>query len=435
MKYTTASTLLFLYLIVFCVITKSAYAQNSSAAGAFYSSLPNMRHRQFPFSEQFKIPSIDPLFSQQANYTRHLALCPPTGNPTLFRCFGEVIINNTMQPFITNKPAGFGPAEFRKAYTVPGEAMGNPIVAIIDAYDQPHMISDLQAYSATFNLPQLPLCKRSIANSAIPCFKKVSQTGTEKYPKSDAGWALEISLDVETVHAMCDNCRILLIEATSPTNANLMKAVDTAVKLGATVLSNSYGGGETFTEKTYDRHFNHPGIAIFASSGDSGYGVSYPAASQYVIAVGGTRLNLKKTGSYSSESAWSDGGSGCSSFETKPSWQQDTGCKKRTVADVSADADPYSGAAVYDSVVYHGQKGWFKIGGTSLASPLVAGIFATSVHLANNQQAGTFLYHLTSNHFHDIKRGRNGYCSPAYLCKANKGYDGPTGLGSPKGVF
>jgi subtilase family serine protease len=249
------------------------------------------------------------------------------------------------------------------------------------------MLSDLQTYSTTFNLPQLANCSSTVTKSTTPCFKKVDQTGGTSYPTSDSGWALEISLDVETVHATCDNCSILLVEAKSASNSDLLKAVDTAVNLGATIISNSYGGGESTTEISSDSHFNQPGIAIFASAGDDGYGVSYPAASRYIVGVGGTKLTLTSMGAYSSESAWTDGGSGCSAYETKPTWQHDTGCKKRTVADVSADADPSSGAVVYDSVKYNNKKGWFKIGGTSLSSPLIAGIFATGDQLTTSQQA------------------------------------------------
>jgi subtilase family serine protease len=420
MKYSSAITFLLIVIGSLFFVTQISSAQTLSP--------------QF-FPQQ--IQTIDPSIAQEANkHSRSIDLCPPTNNSLIMRCFGKVIVQDTLVPFTSSKPAGFGPAEFRKAYNVSGKATGTPIVAIVDAYDQPNILSDLQTYSTTFNLPQLPNCSGVIANSSVPCFKKVSQTGTTKYPKTDAGWALEISLDIEAVHAMCDNCSILLIEATSPTNTNLLKAVDTAISLGATVISNSYGGSETSTEKTsYDTHFNRPGIGIFASSGDNGYGVSYPAASRYVIAVGGTKLTLTSTGAYSSETAWTDGGSGCSKYEIKPTWQNDSGCAKRTVADVAADADPTSGAAVYDSVTYQGQKGWFKIGGTSLSSPLVAGIFATGNQLTNNEQAGTFFYGLSASHFHDITAGSNGICSPSYLCKARTGYDGPTGLGSPNGAF
>jgi subtilase family serine protease len=383
-----------------------------------------------------QVPLIDPQVAQEANrHTHYKELCPKSNNPQLARCFGEVIVDDAITPFTTTKPSGFGPAELRKAYGVPGEAKKTQIVAIVDAYDQPNMFTDLQTYSTTFNLPQLINCSGTIIKSSTACFKKVDESGGTNYPTSDAGWALEISLDVEAVHAMCDNCSILLIEAKSASNSDLIIALDTAIKLGATIISNSYGGAESPNEVSSDNHFNQPGVAIFASSGDSGYGVSYPAASRYVVAVGGTKLTLTSSGAYSSESAWSDGGSGCSSYETKPMWQHDTGCRKRSVADVSADADPTSGAAVYDSVKYNNKKGWFKIGGTSLSSLLIAGIFATGDQLTSSGQASSFLYGLSTSHFHDVTKGDNGACSPSYLCKAAKGYDGPTGLGSPNGAF
>jgi len=419
MKYSSALTFFLIVIGSLLFVTKISSAQTISSRLA---------------SKQ--IPTIDPAIAQEANkYTRHRAACPKPNDSLLAHCFAHVILDNNDSPFTMTKPAGFGPAEFRKAYNVSGEATTTPIVAIIDAYDQPNILSDLQTYSNTFNLPQLPTCAGIVARSKVACFKKIDQTGETNYPKTDAGWALEISLDVEAVYAMCDNCSILLVEATSPTNANLLKAVDTAINLGATVLSNSYGSNETLNETNSDSHFNQPGITIFASSGDSGYGVNYPASSRYVVSVGGTKLTLTSSGAYSTESAWADGGSGCSSYETKPSWQQDTGCGKRTVVDISADADPTSGAAVYDSVPYNGKKGWFKIGGTSLSSPLIAGIFATSDQLPKNKQAGSFLYSLSTDHFHDIIKGTNGVCFPTYLCKAAKGYDALKVLGSPNGIF
>ncbi|HSX09283.1 MAG TPA: S53 family peptidase [Candidatus Saccharimonadales bacterium] len=405
-------------------------------AGSFFATKFSYAQDVTPQIASRHIPFIDPQFAQIANkLTRYTDLCPKINNPMISRCLGKMIVDDGSTPFISTKPAGFGPAEFRKAYGITGDSKKTTVVAIIDAYDQPNILSDLQIYSSTFNLPQLTDCTGTIIKSTLPCFKKVDQTGGTNYPSTDSGWALEISLDIEAVHAVCDNCSILLVEAKSASNTDLLKAVDTAVNLGATIISNSYGSGEAASETQSDSHFNQPGIAIFASAGDSGYGVSYPAASRYVIGVGGTKLNLTSTGAYSSESAWSDGGSGCSSYETKPSWQHDTGCKKRTVADIAADADPMSGAAVYDSVKYNNKKGWFKIGGTSLSSPLIAGIFATGDQLSTSQQAGSFFYGLSSNHFHDITKGSNGFCTPSYLCKATTGYDGPTGLGSPNGEF
>ncbi|HVU74250.1 MAG TPA: PKD domain-containing protein, partial [Mycobacteriales bacterium] len=183
---------------------------------------------------------------------------------------------------------------------------------------------------------------------------------------------------------------------------------------------------------TYDTHFNHPGIGITVSSGDNGYGVEYPAASKYVTAVGGTSLT-QSSGAWS-ESAWSGAGSGCSAYESKPTWQTDTGCARRTVADVSAVADPNTGVAVYDSYGSSGGANWFVYGGTSVAAPLVAGVWALTGALAPTTVSGGVPY-LNPSGWKDVTSGTNSSnCTAGYLCKAVAGYDGPTGLGSPIGV-
>jgi len=201
----------------------------------------------------------------------------------------------------------------------------------------------------------------------------VNQTGGTSYPKTNSGWTLEISLDVEMAHAICPNCKILLVEATSNSVANLLAAEDYAVK-HANIVSNSWGGDEFSAEttSTYNGHFNHPGIPITFSSGDTGYGVQFPASSQFVTAVGGTTLILNSNNTRNKETVWSGAGSGCSAYVAKPTWQKDSRCIRRTVADVSADANPTTGAAVYDSVTYQGHSGWFKVGGTSLSAPIIA---------------------------------------------------------------
>jgi subtilase family serine protease len=168
------------------------------------------------------------------------------------------------------------------------------------------------------------------------------------------------------------------------------------------------------------------------SSGDSGYGVEYPAASRYVTAVGGTKLTLDSAGNRVAETAWSGAGSGCSAYEPKPSWQHDTACSRRTVADVSADADPASGASIYDSTAYQGQTGWFRVGGTSLAAPLVAAVYALAGN-GSSTSSGSFPYAHASSLF-DVTSGSNGSCGGSYLCTAVAGFDGPTGLGSPNGT-
>ena len=210
----------------------------------------------------------------------------------------------------------------------------------------------------------------------------MNQSGVQgSYPANNVGWAVEISLDLDMVSAVCPKCHILLVEATNNSSTNLYAGVDTAVRLGATEVSNSYGGAETSGDPATNVHFNHPGVPITVSSGDSGYGVQYPAASPYVTAVGGTTLT--RSGSGFTESVWKGAGSGCSKYEPKPSWQVDTGCARRTVADVSAVADPATGVAVYDSncdsfSALFGKcfNGWGTVGGTSASSPIIAGVYA-----------------------------------------------------------
>lgn len=202
----------------------------------------------------------------------------------------------------------------------------------------------------------------------------------------------------------------------------------------AAIVSNSWGGSEFLSETsdTYDGHFNHPGVAITVSSGDSGYGTSYPAVSRYVTAVGGTTLTLNADNTRLNETAWSGSGSGCSIYESKPSWQSDPKCANRTIADVSADADPNTGAAVYDSLGYLGRKGWFTVGGTSLASPLIAAVYALSGN-ASSVVFGSYPYAHAASLF-DVVSGSTGSCGGSYLCTALSGFDGPTGFGTPRGV-
>jgi subtilase family serine protease len=197
-------------------------------------------------------------------------------------------------------------------------------------------------------------------------------------------------------------------------------------------VSNSWGGGEFSTETFYDSHFSKAiGKPITFSAGDSGYGVQYPAASQYVTAVGGTTLSLTSTNTRKSEAVWSGTGSGCSAYEPKPTWQKDARYIRRTNNDVAADADPNTGAAIYDSVPYLGHAGWFQVGGTSLSSPIIASAYA----LAGNGLStvdGSYPYAHTS-YLYDVTAGANGSCG-TYLCAAKIGYDGPTGNGTPKGT-
>jgi subtilase family serine protease len=359
------------------------------------------------------------------------------------RCFGRAIRpEGDRGPQIMAGPTGLGPSQIQSAYKLGGLNAAGRTVAIVDAYDDPKAESDLAKYRSTFGLPA--------CTTANGCFKKVNQNGAASpLPAGDYGWAMEISLDLDAVSAACPSCHILLVEANSATDTDLMKAVDTAVASpGVVAVSNSYGGNEDSSILGLDSHFNHTGVAITASSGDSGYGVSWPASSQYVTAVGGTKLATASNARGWTETAWSGAGSGCSAFEPKPSWQHDAGCAKRTVADVSAVADPSSGLGVYDTYnscgssglcdllislgLVQGLDGWAQVGGTSLSSPLVASAYA----LAGNTSSvvyGSYPYSHTGSLF-DVTSGSNGSCGGSYLCTAGAGYDGPTGLGTPNGT-
>jgi subtilase family serine protease len=350
-------------------------------------------------------------------------VCPGPAAPGAARCHSHVVTDPSGHAHASTGPSGYGPIQFRTAYSLPSSTAGSgQTIAIVDAYDDPNIASDLSTYSSHYGLPPC-----TVANG---CFKKVNQAGGTSYPQKNAGWALEISLDVEISHALCPNCKILLVEATTASLNNLLTAEDYA-RTHANVVSNSWGGGEFSGEMSVDSHFNHIGHPITFSAGDSGYGVEYPAASQYVTAVGGTTLALTSTNTRKSETVWSGTGSGCSAYEPKPTWQKDSGCVRRTVNDVAADADPNTGAAIYDSVRFDGVTGWFQVGGTSLSSPIIASAYA----LAGNESStvdGSYFYSHTSSLF-DVTSGNNGNCG-TYLCNAKIGYDGPTGNGTPKGT-
>jgi len=394
---------------------------------------------------------------------RYTAVCSvPVG---AVHCDAFVFMGPKRKPLVRPKINGpvagsYGPAQFHIGYNLPcsvggtsvqalckkPSSFGKQTIAIVDAYNAPTIQNDLNVYDSYYGLPA--------CTTSNGCFSIVNENGnTSPLPNTDAGWALEISLDVETAHEICQTCKILLVEASTANIDDLGTAVNTAARLGATEISNSYGGSESYDEASSDSYYNHPGIAITVSSGDGGYedgfGVEYPAASPYVVAVGGTTLNLNSNNTYLGEGVWGDGGldsigagSGCSMYENANSWQasvadwSQTQCGSfRGTADVSADADPYTGAAVYDSTSYQEQSGWFLVGGTSLAAPLIAGVFALAGGTASYANAQRVPYlKFTRANSHDVMSGSNGYCGGSIMCRAAAGYDGPTGLGTPNGI-
>jgi len=314
----------------------------------------------------------------------------------------------------TSGPTGLSPTQIRAAYNLPSTG-GTGTIAIIDAYDDPTVQNDLSVFSSQFGL--------LTAN-----FEKHMMSSTIR---TDGGWALEISLDVQWAHAIAPNAKILLVEAKSASLTDLLAAVDYARSRSDVVaISMSWGASEFSSESAYDSYFtSNYGAIFFASSGDNGAGVIWPSTSPNVVAVGGTTLTFAG-GSLASETAWSGSGGGLSKYESEPSYQTTYGVSgtngKRAVPDISYDADPSSGVSVYDSTPYSGAKGWWQVGGTSAGAPQWAAIQSLGLSVSNNNLYQDALASYAS-YFRDITSGSNGY--PATI-----GYDLVTGLGSPLGT-
>jgi subtilase family serine protease len=325
--------------------------------------------------------------------------------------------------YATSGPTGLAPDTIKSVYTFPmsSTAGAGQTIAIVDAYDDPTAESDLLTFSQQYGLPA--------CTTANGCFTKVNQYGgSTRKLRTDGGWALEISLDIEWAHAIAPGAKILLVEATTNSFANLMAAEDYA-KAHAQYVSNSWGASEFSGELSYDSHFLQPGVppsvSFFVSAGDSGTPAQYPSASPNVISVGGTTLNFDGSGKFTSETGWSSSGGGCSAYETADPKQAtfsqyaQVNCEgKRATPDVALDADPSSGVSVYDSTSYQGQRGWFTVGGTSASSPMWAARSADYGHLVD----AAYVYGDTIT-YRDITVGDNGNS-----CLAD--YDLVTGRGS-----
>jgi hypothetical protein len=372
-------------------------------------------------------------------------VCPVPTRVGLMQCMSLLRTNvKSHRGVIPNVvPSGYGPADLQSAYNLAAAAASGGVgatVAVVDAYNDPNAVADLAVYRAQYGLPA---CNTS---TGAGCVTQVNQQGNSSpLPASNAAWAAEESLDLDMVSAICPNCHILLVEATTNALTNLGAADNTAVNKGALFVSNSWNGVEFPSESYYDGvYFNHPRVAIAVASGDSGYGTGWPSAGQYVTSVGGTSLT-KDSGVPRGwdESVWNNSGgaagAGCSEVDPKPAWQTmdnsaPGGCLNRTENDVSAVADPQTGVATYNT---YQSTGWSEVGGTSVATPIITSVYA----LAGNPTAETYpaSYPYQSGSatgLYDITTGSNGSCEPArqYLCNAGTGYDGPTGLGTPNGT-
>jgi subtilase family serine protease len=366
-----------------------------------------------------------PLRVERSGDTYYTAVCAGSPRRGEANCTSKIVTDSKGTPLSFASPPinGLTPADLRDAYKIDGDGDAATIVAIVDAFGYDNAESDLAVYRAQFGL--------AACTTANGCFKKLNQHGQEgNYPDQDIPWARESALDLDVASAMCPNCRLYLIEANTNQLVALGVSVNTAAALGAHVISNSYAGGEEGSEPYESRYYDHPKIAVTASSGDDGFGVLFPASAPNVIAVGGTHLTRDASARGWSETVWKGAGSGCSAIYAKPAWQMDTGCPNRMVADISAVADPATGAAVYGPN-NSGVSAWLVLGGTSLAAPLVAGIYGNK---AGKVHAAESLYKKPRKRLFDIKSGSNGVCDPAYYCNGMKGYDGPTGNGSPDGT-
>ncbi len=384
---------------------------------------------------------------------------------------------------------GLTPADLAGAYGfVPAFGGGGQTLAIVDAFDDPKLEEDLAAFDAQYGLPA--------CTAGNGCLEKVGQTGSaSELPSADTrGWSVEITLDVESAHSVCPNCKILLVEANSETFADLAAAVNEAVALGADEVSNSYGGFETEFGASEIAAYDHPGTVVTAASGDSGYlnwdfvfelGAApglpdAPAALPSVVSVGGTSLKLKASGARKSETVWNGtgrpsreelkqlagSGGGCSTRFAAPTWQHEAagfaaaGCgSARLDNDVAADGDPFTGFDIYDTYKYEPSfaGGWLTVGGTSLSSPVIAGLFALAggSHGAS-YPAATLYAHLGQPSLYDVTAGGNGFCDGeapgpcgepelnellgpldclgTTACDAAPGLDGPAGVGTPNGL-
>jgi subtilase family serine protease len=344
------------------------------------------------------------------------AVCPsPPADHA--HCHVLVVTDRNGNPDASKSPTGLSPAAIKSVYgfSTSSTAGGGKTVAIVDAYDDPSAESDLGVFSSMFGLPA--------CTTANGCFQKVNQRGGAAYPRTDPGWALEISLDVQWAHAIAPGAKILLVEADSNSFANLFAAEDYA-KAHAQYVSNSWGGSEFSGESGYDSHFQQSGVSFFVSSGDAGLPAEYPSASPNVVSVGGTTLHFSGS-TFTGETGWSSGGGGCSGYEAATSAQSSfsqygqVNCGgRRATPDVSLDADPASGVSVYDSTRYQGRSGWFTVGGTSASSPMLAARSATAAAVVN----AAYVYG-SSITFRDITSGSNG-------ASCLVGYDLCTGRGS-----
>ncbi len=350
-------------------------------------------------------------------------VCSQTGP---HRCFAHAraTVDGLVESHVV--PAGLGALDLQAAYKLPATLQGTPTIAIVDAYGYPQLEADLAVYRMQYGLPAC-----TIANGCLKIVDEHGGSSLPALPPASDDWTVETALDVDMASAGCPTCKILVVQAQDSGGNGLEVAQNTAATLGATVISNSWGGPEQAGTSlaSLEPYFAHPNIAIFVAAGDNGYndagqGPDYPGTSAHVIAVGGTKLVKDSSARGWTETAWTSGGSACSLSITKPEYQSASGCAHKATTDIAAVGDPATGPAVYNAR----NGGWIAVGGTSAAAPLVAAIYAATGNGAHT--SGQFLRDNAAK-LYDVTSGRNGTCSTAILCTAGIGWDGPTGYGTP----
>jgi hypothetical protein len=353
------------------------------------------------------------------------------------RCFvlvqPQYAVNRALAASRKTRPQGWTPQQLERAYRLPVNLLSHQTVAVSIAGRTPHLGSYLRTYRAHFGLPA--------CGQPSGCLRIVNQKGKTKpaAPSSlGSGWDVEATLDVSMISVACPHCKILVVEANSPAVSDLARAAGTAARLGAQVISNSYGIRESGYSQTFARYYEHRGHTVVVSSGDFGFdAANFPANLASVTAVGGTTLSRAHNARGFSERVWNDpsifgaGSSGCSAYVRKPAWQHSPHCEGRTVADTSAVA---ADIPIYNKA----WGGWLTVAGTSVAAPLTAGIYGLA---GNGSLVSTRDLYRHAADFFDVTRGNNVLagspkqaCGDDYLCTAKRGYDAPTGLGTPDGI-
>ncbi len=375
--------------------------------------------------------------SSSRHATRSTDVCTQDVPASIAHC--DAHINDIISNIAGAEPgAAFTPKFLQSAYDVAATTKAHgggagQIIGIIEAFSNPLLTSDLAVYRSKYRLSSCPV--GMVSTTLSTCVIQVANEGGDPapLPAPSASWGAEAAIDTDMISAICPRCQILIVEAQSSSITDLGAAVNTAVRLGATVVSNSYGSSEYAGEDADSNlYYNHPGIPIVVAAGDNGYGVQFPAASPDVISVGGTALTQKTaTGTRNgSESAWAGTASGCSLYEPKPSWQLDTGCANRSVADIAAVADPNTGVWAYDT---YQEPGMVIAGGTSIAAQIISAMYALDKSSVPSVRYPAANIYASPNALYHVTTGGNTTCG-TYLCNAalsQAGYNGPTGLGSP----